>query len=150
MTGWRLGWLVVPEGYVREVEKLAQNLYISPSAPAQHAALAAFAPETIAILEERRAEFAARRDLLLPGLAQLGFEIPAAPQGAFYVYAGMGGLAADSFRFALELVEQAGVAATPGLDFGANTPERHMRFAYTVTQEKLAEGLARIGRFVGA
>jgi aspartate/methionine/tyrosine aminotransferase len=150
MTGWRLGWLVVPEGYVREVEKLAQNLYISPSAPAQHAALAAFAPETIAILEQRRAEFQARRDLLLPGLAKLGFEIPVAPLGAFYVYAGMGDLAADSFKFALELVEQAGVAATPGLDFGANASERHMRFAYTVTQEKLAEGLARIGRFVGA
>jgi aspartate/methionine/tyrosine aminotransferase len=149
MTGWRLGWLVVPEGYIREVEKLAQNLYISASAPAQHAALTAFAPETIAILEQRRAEFEARRDLLVPGLAALGFEVPLVPQGAFYVYAGMGGLAPDSFRFALDLVEQAGVAATPGRDFGANAPERHMRFAYTVTQDKLAEGLVRMRRFVG-
>lgn len=149
MTGWRLGWLVVPEGYVRDVEKLAQNLYIAPSAPAQYAALAAFAPETIAVLEARRGEFQARRDILLPGLASLGFDIPAVPQGAFYVYAGMGKLAPDSFKFALDLVEQAGVAATPGLDFGVNAPERHMRFAYTVTGEKLSEGIRRIGAFLG-
>jgi aspartate/methionine/tyrosine aminotransferase len=148
MTGWRLGWMVVPPGFVRDIEKLAQNLYISPSTPAQHAALAAFAPDTIALLEARRAEFKARRDLLLPGLKALGFEVAAAPQGAFYIYAGIGALAQDSFRFALDLVDQAGVAATPGLDFGANAPERHMRFAYTVTQEKLAEGLARIERFL--
>ncbi len=150
MTGWRLGWLVVPKAYVRDVEKLAQNLYIAPSSPAQFAALAAFKPETTAILEARRREFQARRDLLLPGLARLGFEIGAAPQGAFYIYAGLGQLAADSFRFALDLVDGAGVAATPGLDFGSNAPERHMRFAYTVTQEKLVEGLARIERFIAA
>ena len=148
MTGWRLGWLVVPEGYVREVEKLAQNFYIAPPTPAQHAALAAFLPETTAVLEARRAEFAARRDLLLPGLARLGFDIATTPQGAFYIYAGMGELADDSFRFALDLVERGGVAATPGLDFGNNAPARHMRFAYTVTREKLAEGLDRIGKFI--
>lgn len=146
MTGWRLGWLVVPPAYLRDVEKLAQNLYIAPSTPAQHAALAAFHPETIAILEARRAEFQARRDLLMPGLERLGFRIAARPEGAFYIYAELGDLAPDSFRFAMDLVEQAGVAATPGLDFGSNAPERHMRFAYTVTQEKLAEGLARIER----
>jgi aspartate/methionine/tyrosine aminotransferase len=148
MTGWRLGWMVVPPAMVRDIEKLAQNLYIAPSTPAQHAALAAFAPETIALLEARRAEFQARRDLLLPGLKQLGFEVTASPQGAFYIYAGIGALAQDSYRLALDLVDQAGVAATPGLDFGANAPERHMRFAYTVTQEKLAEGLARMERFL--
>ena len=149
MTGWRLGWMVVPPAYLRDIEKLAQNLYIAPSTPAQHAALAAFRPETIAILEARRAEFQARRDLLLPGLEELGFRVAAMPQGAFYIYAGLGDLAPDSFPFAMELVEQAGVAATPGLDFGSNAPERHMRFAYTVTREKLAEGLARIERFLG-
>ncbi len=149
MTGWRLGWLVVPEGYVREVEKLAQNLYIAPPTPAQHAALAAFEPETTAILEARREEFQARRDLLLPGLAQLGFEIATKPRGAFYVYAGLGSLAPDGYRFALDLVEHGGVAATPGLDFGDNAPTRHMRFAYTVTREKLAEGISRIGKFLG-
>lgn len=149
MTGWRLGWLVVPQAYIREIEKLAQNLYIAPPTPAQHAALAAFEPETTAILEARRAEFQARRDVLLPGLARLGFEIATMPRGAFYVYAGMGDLAQDSYRFALDLVERGGVAATPGLDFGDNAPARHMRFAYTVTREKLAEGIARIGKFLG-
>ena len=149
MTGWRLGWLVVPEGYVREVEKLAQNLYIAPPTPAQHAALVAFEPATTAILEARRAEFQARRDVLLPGLARLGFEIATTPRGAFYIYAGMGDVAQDSYRFALDLVERGGVAATPGLDFGDNAPTRHMRFAYTVTREKLAEGIERIGKFLG-
>ncbi|MDD5250463.1 MAG: pyridoxal phosphate-dependent aminotransferase [Rhodocyclaceae bacterium] len=148
MTGWRLGWMVVPPAYVRDIEKLAQNLYISPPAPAQHAALAAFLPETIALLEARRAEFRARRDLLLAGLSGLGFEIAAEPQGAFYIYAGLGSLADDSYRFALDLIDNAGVAATPGLDFGSNAPQRHMRFAYTVTQEKLAEGIRRIERFI--
>jgi len=148
MTGWRLGWMVVPEACVRDIEKLAQNLYISASAPAQHAALAAFRPETIAILEERRGEFRARRDLLLGGLRDLGFDVAVEPQGAFYIYAGLATLAPDSFRFALDLIDAAGVAATPGLDFGANAPERHMRFAYTVTQEKLARGIERIDAFL--
>jgi len=146
MTGWRLGWLVVPPRMVRDVEKLAQNLFISPSAPAQHAALEAFAPETLAILEARREEFRVRRDLLLPGLRELGFRIGAEPRGAFYIYAGIGDLGSDSFALAGQLIEEAGVATTPGLDFGANAPERHMRFAYTVAADKLAEGLARMER----
>jgi aspartate/methionine/tyrosine aminotransferase len=150
MTGWRLGWLVVPPGMVRDVEKLAQNLYISPSAPAQHAALAAFAPETLGILDARREEFRTRRDLLLPGLRALGFRINAEPQGAFYVYAGIGDLGKDSFALAGQLIDHAGVAATPGLDFGANAPDRHMRFAYTVAAEKLADGLARMESYFKA
>ena len=150
MTGWRLGWLVVPPGMVRDVEKLAQNLFISPSAPAQHAALAAFAPDTLSILDARRVEFRARRDLLLPGLRALGFRIDAEPQGAFYIYAGIGDLGRDSFALAGQLIEHAGVAATPGLDFGANAPDRHMRFAYTVAAEKLADGLARMERYFKA
>jgi aspartate/methionine/tyrosine aminotransferase len=148
MTGWRLGWLVVPKSCVREVEKLAQNLFISPSAPAQHAALAAFRPETIGILEGRRREFQGRRDLLLTGLRQLGFRIDAEPMGAFYIYADAGQITDDSFRFAGELIELAGIAATPGLDFGSNGPERHLRFAYTVSEEKLTEGLSRMARFL--
>ncbi|MDO9601983.1 MAG: pyridoxal phosphate-dependent aminotransferase, partial [Rhodocyclaceae bacterium] len=122
MTGWRLGWLVVPAHLVRAIEKLAQNLYIAPSAPAQHAALAAFAPETIAILEARREEFRARRDLLLPGLRKLGFRVGSEPQGAFYIYADSSALDRNSQALAGKLIEQAGVAATPGLDFGANAP----------------------------
>lgn len=149
MTGWRLGWLVVPEGCVRDVEKLAQNLFISPSAPAQYGALAAFRPDTLAILESRREEFRRRRDLLLPGLRRLGFRVPAEPEGAFYIYADIGDLAEDSFELASRLIEAAGVAATPGLDFGRNSPGRHMRFAYTVATDRLQEGLERIGRLLG-
>ena len=150
MTGWRLGWLVLPPGLVRTVEKLAQNLYIAPSTPAQHAALAAFTPDTIAILEARREAFHRRRDLLLPGLTALGFRSEAEPRGAFYVYADIGRLAEDSFELAGRLIEQAGVAATPGLDFGSNAPHRFMRFAYTVAEDKLAEGLVRMADLLKA
>lgn len=150
MTGWRLGWMVVPPSMVRSVEKLAQNLFISPSVPAQHAALAAFLPETTAILESRRQEFQARRDLLWAGLRNLDFSIEAEPQGAFYIYAGIGNLGNDSFALATELIERAGVAATPGLDFGTHAPERHMRFAYTVAGDKLSEGLERMAGFFRA
>ena len=149
MTGWRLGWLVAPRRYVREIEKLAQNLFISPSAPAQHAALAAFQPGTIALLEQRRAEFRARRDLLLPGLQRLGFRVATEPAGAFYVYADCSQLSDDSYTLAGRLIEEAGVAITPGMDFGANAPERHLRFAYTVSQDRLSEGLERLAHYFG-
>ena len=144
MTGWRLGWLVAPQRHIREIEKLAQNLYIAPSTIAQHAALAAFAPETIAILEDRRHEFSLRRDILLPGLRRLGFEIAAEPQGAFYIYANCRNLTDDSFGLGERLLTQAGVAATPGIDFGSNAPQHHMRFAYTVSRDRIEEGLARM------
>jgi aspartate/methionine/tyrosine aminotransferase len=150
MTGWRLGWLVMPQRMVRSVEKLAQNLYIAPSTPAQHAALAAFWPETIDILEQRREAFRRRRDLLLPGLRGLGFDIKAEPRGAFYIYADIGALDRDSDALACRLMEEAGVSATPGLDFGTHSPQRHMRFAYTVAEERLAEGLQRMARLFGA
>lgn len=148
MTGWRLGWLVAPEACVRDIEKLAQNLYIAPSTVAQHAALAAFRPDTIEILETRRREFQARRNLLLPGLERLGFRITATPAGAFYLYANCGNLTADSQQLAERLLGDAGVAATPGLDFGSNAPESHMRFAYTVAREKILEGLARMEKLL--
>jgi aspartate/methionine/tyrosine aminotransferase len=149
MTGWRLGWLVAPVAYVREIEKLAQNLYISTSALAQHAALAAFEPETIAILEGRRRELQARRDFLLPALARLGFRIGAKPEGAFYVYAECSGLTGDSFAFARGVLEKAGVAITPGRDFGFSAPEKHIRIAYTQPVARLEEAVARLGAFVG-
>jgi len=149
MTGWRLGWLVAPVRFMRDIEKLAQNLFISPSTPAQHAALAAFKPETLALLEGRRAEFRSRRDFLLPALRRLGFRIAAAPRGAFYLYADCATIAHDSEALARELIEQAGVAITPGLDFGENAPQRHVRFAYTVTRDKLEEGVARLTRHLG-
>jgi aspartate/methionine/tyrosine aminotransferase len=149
MTGWRLGWLVAPEAYVRDLDKLAQNIYLSPPAPAQHAAMAAFDPETLAILDARREEFRARRDYLVPALRTLGFDIPQAPQGAFYIYAGCSRLTNDSFRFAFDLLEHAGVAITPGIDFGSHRANEHVRFAYTNSIERLEEGVARIRRFVG-
>jgi aspartate/methionine/tyrosine aminotransferase len=148
MTGWRLGWLVVPEAYVREVEKLAQNLFICPSTPAQYAALAAFKPETLAICEERRAEFRARRDYLLPALRALGFGIAVQPQGAFYLYADCSRFTQDSARFASDMLEHVGVALTPGLDFGSHEPQRHVRVSYCVAIDKLKEAVQRLARFV--
>jgi aspartate/methionine/tyrosine aminotransferase len=148
MTGWRIGWLVTPKAYVREIEKLAQNLFISPPYLAQHAALAAFHPETLSITEARRAEFQQRRDFLLPALTRLGFSIPVTPPGAFYLYADCSQLSPDSFAFAEQLLFHAGVAMTPGRDFGVNAPERHMRITYTTSRENLQEGIERIRQFL--
>ncbi|HEY6864624.1 MAG TPA: pyridoxal phosphate-dependent aminotransferase [Burkholderiales bacterium] len=145
MTGWRLGWMVVPERYAREVEKLSQNVAICPPAPSQHAALAAFRPDTLAVLEERRAEFERRRDFMVPALRRLGFRIPLVPEGAFYIYAGCERFG-DSWDLALDLLERAGVAITPGIDFGSNRPREHVRFAYTRALPDLEEGVAAIAR----
>lgn len=148
MTGWRLGWLVAPERHVRDLEKLAQNLYISPSTPAQRAALACFAPETLAILEARRGEFEARRNFLVPALRDLGFGIPVTPSGGFFVYADCSRFGMDSGRFALEALHATGVAFTPGIDFGRHRPEAHLRFAYTVARPRLEEGVRRLARWL--
>ena len=144
MTGWRLGWLVAPEAGVGAAEKLAQNLFLAASTPAQYAALAAFTPKAAAIFAERRREFQARRDFLLPALRELGFEIPVTPDGAFYLYADCGRFTDDSQALALHLLENAGVAITPGLDFGDHQSSRHVRFAYTNAIPCLAEGVARL------
>jgi aspartate/methionine/tyrosine aminotransferase len=149
MTGWRLGWLVAPPGLTRDIEKLAQNLFISPSTVAQHAALAAFEPETIAIVEERREELDRRRRYLIPALESLGFRVPVLPQGAFYIYADCSQLTRDSFAFAREVLVRAGVAFTPGKDFGHHEPEKHVRIAYTQPIARLEEAIARIARFLG-
>ena len=150
MTGWRLGWLVVPDGAAREIEKLAQNLFICASTPAQHAALAAFAPETIDILESRRAELERRRDLLLAALPEIGFSVRATPDGAFYVYCDVGGITDDSFAFARRVIDETAVAITPGRDFGVAAPARHMRIAYTQPLPRLDEAVDRIRRMLGA
>jgi aspartate/methionine/tyrosine aminotransferase len=149
MTGWRLGWMVAPGAYVRDIDKLSQNIYLSAPTPSQYAALAAFEPETLEILEARRNEFRERRDYLVPALRQLGFDIPGTPEGAFYIYAGCSAMTTDSYAFAHDLLENAGVAITPGIDFGANAPERHVRFAYTRPVAELAEGVRRIAGFLG-
>jgi aspartate/methionine/tyrosine aminotransferase len=147
MTGWRLGWAVLPQAAVRGFEKLAQHLFISPPSAAQYAACAAFLPETTKILEERRREFARRRDFLAPALRRAGLAIPADPKGAFYIYADCG---REAKRFTLELLQREAVAATPGIDFGANATERFVRFAYTRAMDELEEAATRIARFVCA
>jgi aspartate/methionine/tyrosine aminotransferase len=149
MTGWRVGWLVAPHGYVEAIDRLAQNVFLAASTPAQHAALAAFQPAVRAELERRRAEFEARRDYLLPALRALGFGIPLVPQGAFYLYADCSRFTSDSEAFARELLEQAGVAITPGRDFGVHAPARHVRFSYATTRARLEEGVRRLTAFLG-
>jgi aspartate/methionine/tyrosine aminotransferase len=148
MTGWRLGWVVVPEAAVEAVERLAQNLFIAPPTPSQVAALASFDPDNLAELERRREILRERRDFLCEGLERLGFGIGQRPAGAFYVYAECGRLTADSAAFASRLLEATGVAVTPGLDFGIHAPEAHLRFAYTTPIPRLAEGLRRLGAFL--
>lgn len=148
MTGWRLGWMVAPERYVRDIDKLSQNVYLSAPTPAQHAALAAFEPDTLKLLDERRDAFRARRDFLVPALRELGFGIPQVPEGAFYIYANCAGLAADSYRLALDLLDEVGVAITPGLDFGTHGAAGHVRFAYTRDIEELRAGVERIAAFL--
>ncbi len=150
MTGWRLGWIVAPERHVRDLEKLAQNLYISPPTLSQRAALACFAPATLAILEERRGAFRDRRDFLVPALRALGFGIPVMPTGGFFVYADCTRFAADSERFCRDALQGAGVAITPGIDFGKNRAAAHVRFAYTIEMAKLRDGVERLRRFLHA
>jgi aspartate/methionine/tyrosine aminotransferase len=150
MTGWRLGWLVAPDWAMSALERLAQNLFLAASTPAQHAALAAFSPATLDMLEARKKELRARRDFLLPALRQRGFDIPVVPQGAFYLYADCSRLSSDSQAFASQLLSQAGIAATPGIDFGAHQSSRHIRFAYTQPLPRLTEAMARLDRFLQA
>lgn len=148
MTGWRLGWLVAPPEYVERLDVLAQNLYLAAPTPAQHAALAAFTDDSLEILEQRRHEYRRRRDYLLPALRRIGFDIPVEPDGAFYLYADCSRFSADSFAFANALLEEAGVALTPGIDFGRYRAETHLRIAYTTSQDRLQEGVERIAAFV--
>ncbi|MHB0805945.1 pyridoxal phosphate-dependent aminotransferase [Stutzerimonas nitrititolerans] len=146
MTGWRLGWLVAPADAVPELEKLAQNLYISAPSMAQHAALACFEPATLEILEARRAEFARRRDFLLPALRELGFNIAVVPEGAFYLYADISSFGGDAFAFCRHMLETQFVAITPGLDFGRHQAGHHVRFAYTQDLPRLEQAVERIAR----
>jgi len=148
MTGWRLGWVIAPERQVRDLEKIAQNLYISPATVSQRAALACFEPETLALLEERRRAFRDRRDYLVPALRELGFGIPVMPTGGFFVYADSSRFAADSQAFCRDVLEAAGVAITPGIDFGRHRAAAHVRFAYTIEMAKLEDGVDRLRRFL--
>lgn len=148
MTGWRLGWIVAPEDYVRPLEKLAQNLFLCAPTPSQHAALAAFAPATLSILEARRDEFRQRRDYLLPALRDLGFDIPVTPDGAFYLYANCERFGHEAQTLSSRLLEEAGVAVTPGDDFGRFGAAQHVRFAYTTGMPQLHGAVDRLRHFV--
>ena len=148
MTGWRLGWAVVPESLVPTFEKLAQNFFICASTPAQHAALACFEPETLAIYEARKQEFKRRRDYIVPALREIGFDVPVMPDGAFFVYANCSRFLTrdlpDSNALALHILDEAGVALVPGKDFGHDQPDRWLRLSYATSMENLREAVARI------
>jgi len=154
MTGWRLGWLVVPENLVPVVERLAQNLFICPSTIAQHAALACFEAESLAEYERRRAEFKARRDYFIPALRQLGLDVPVMPDGAFYAWAECSQACQrlgvqDSWDLSFALMQQAHLAVTPGRDFGLADTARHIRFSTASSMAHLQDAVARLARLLG-
>jgi len=144
MTGWRLGWIVVPEAFIDTARTLAQNMYISASSIAQHAALAAFEPETQIILESRREEFRRRRDYLVEELTALGFVLPQEIAGAFYVYADCSKFSDDSEAFCKKMLEEHGVAMTPGTDFGDASAQTMLRISFTTSMAQLQIAIARL------
>jgi aspartate/methionine/tyrosine aminotransferase len=148
MTGWRLGWAVVPEALVPALERLAQNYFICASTPAQIAALACFTPESIAVCEARRQEFAQRRALVLQGLADIGLRVPVKPDGAFYVYIDVSDTGLDAMTFCERALQEAHVALTPGDDFGVCSGSTHVRLSHAASQDDLREGLKRLKGFV--
>lgn len=148
MTGWRLGWLVAPACHVEALDRIAQNIFLAAPTAAQYAALEAFSDSTIAVYEQRRETLHQRRDFLLQALPGLGLKIPCVPQGAFYLYCDVSAITRDSFRFCAQLLQQTGVAITPGIDFGSFQAERHVRIAYTQEQGRLAEAVQRLAEFI--
>ena len=154
MTGWRLGWLVVPDALVPVVERLAQNLFICPSTIAQHAALACFEAESIAEYERRRAEFKARRDWFIPALNAMGLTVPVVPDGAFYAWADCSAACQklgvkNSWDFAFDVMQRAHVAVTPGRDFGQHDMQRYVRFSTASSMAQLQEAVARLRQLLG-
>ncbi len=149
MTGWRLGWMVVPEALVTALERLAQNLYICPSTVAQQAALACFEPESLRVFEARRAEFQARRDVFIPALQSMGLSVPVMPDGAFYAWADCTQACErlgvkDSWDFAFEVMRRAHVAITPGRDFGQADTARFVRFSTASSMQTLQTSVERL------
>jgi aspartate/methionine/tyrosine aminotransferase len=148
MTGWRLGWMIVPQDMVGLIEKIAASLAICAPTLAQHAALACFEPDTLAIYEQRREAFRQRRDFLLPAFERLGLSVPVKPDGAFYIYTDLAKLGVDSVSFANRLLREAGVSAIPGVDFGPAHGLHTMRFSYAIGLDRLQEAVERIGRIL--
>ncbi|MGM0552679.1 MAG: aminotransferase class I/II-fold pyridoxal phosphate-dependent enzyme [Pseudomonadota bacterium] len=149
MTGWRLGWMVVPEAWIEPVRRLAQNLFVAPSTPAQSAALAAFEPKTEALLQERVRELERRRDVLLVGLPGLGLEVQARPDGAFYIYADCRAHGSDSEALCADILDRVGVALAPGTDFSPAHGRDCLRIAYTQPESRLREALERLHSVLG-
>ena len=150
MTGWRLGWAVVPEYTIEAVDDLATNYYLCAHTPTQHAALACFTPESLAVCEERRQELLARRRIVVDGLAEIGLPLEVEPNGAFYAYFSVAGTGLDAWTFCERALEEAHVALTPGRDFGPATADTHVRLSYAASREALTEGLSRLGKFVAS
>jgi aspartate/methionine/tyrosine aminotransferase len=149
MTGWRLGWLVLPNELVAPVEKLAQNLYICPSTIAQHAALACFDDDSIAEYERRREEFRRRRDFVVPALQAIGLKVPVMPDGAFYAWADCSAFNSSSWDFCFDMMKRAHVALTPGRDFGPHAAERYVRLSFASSMDQLEQALHRLARVLG-
>ncbi len=144
MTGWRLGWMVVPEAWVDPVRRLAQNLFVAPGTVAQAAALVAFAPETEALLQSQVQELKARRDVLLDALPRLGLEVQARPEGAFYAWTDCRAHGVDSEALCARILDETGVALTPGTDFSPTRGRDYVRIAYTQSESRLREALERL------
>jgi aspartate/methionine/tyrosine aminotransferase len=149
MTGWRLGWLVVPEALAPVIERIAQNLFICPSTVTQHAALACFEEASITEYEKRRAEFKARRDYFIPALQELGFEVPVMPDGAFYAWADCSKICSklgikDSWDLAYEIMHKAHLAVTPGRDFGTYETAKFIRFSTANSLTQLQQAIKRL------
>ena len=147
MTGWRLGWAVLPQELVEPAERLAMNYFLCASTPAQMAAVECFTPETLALCEERRLELLARRAIALTGLAELGLAVPVEPDGAFYVYFDVSSTGMDAWTFCQRALEQAHVSLTPGRDFAFDTAHTHVRLSYAASREDLREGLIRLAQW---
>jgi aspartate/methionine/tyrosine aminotransferase len=150
MTGWRLGWLVLPEALVPAVEKLQQNLYICASSIAQHAALACFEPESLIEYEARRAAFRDRRDFIVPALNDMGLHVPVVPDGAFYAWADCSAFAPSSWDFCRDLMQRAHVALTPGRDFGPAGADRYLRLSFASSLSQLRDAATRLGHLLHA
>jgi aspartate/methionine/tyrosine aminotransferase len=148
MTGWRLGWLIVPDWFVPDVQAILQNAVISAPTVSQLAAVKCFDEDVLEELKENVETFKKRRDLMVKGLKEIGFKILHEPQGAFYVYADASSFSTDSLSFSLEVLEKTKVAITPGIDFGYNETNRFMRFSFCTSLKQIEEGLERLYRFL--
>lgn len=148
MTGWRLGWLVVPPPFLAAIDRMQAHFYICPPAPSQHAGVAALQPESTAIYEVQRAEMERRRDFIIPALEEMGLRVACVPDGAFYVYADITAHSHDSWTFATDLLRATGVAITPGRDFGEHRATEFVRLSYTSSMAQLAEGLGAMREYL--